>query len=174
MIKFNAGFQPERDAYLLGFGLSEANLVRLLEQNDPIVIHANTLGLPRSGSHFFIFAGENQKDIELRAKQFLNVITQTPQEITCLHVDNQFYVIPIVGNLGKTLFLIGLDSQSYTTLREGKILSFRARMVEGKGTNVEVMLFWGIDEHAIEVALREEGLISPQTTIVRPEENQHA
>lgn len=143
MIKFNAGFQTDRDAHLLGFGLSEMNLVRLLQNNEPIVIHAEDVGLPLNSVQFLLFAGENKEDIELRAKSLLDVIIagQPEQEISCLHIDQQFFVIPVPGDLGKILYLVGLDSQSYATLRDGKCLTFRARSAHPQGTNVEVLLF---------------------------------
>lgn len=172
MIKFHAGFIPKRQAHLVGFGLTEGNLQKLLEDK-PIAVKSEELTLPPPGAIFVIFGGKDKAEIEVRAKEAVEVITgNTQKRIACLHIQEQFYVIPLEGG-DKMIYLIGLDDVSYRVLREGKPLTFRARGVSGPTTNVEVMIFWGESEEAVMELFRKEGVIG-LNTIVTDKKNPHS
>jgi hypothetical protein len=146
MLKINVGWSQERLAQQIAFGLSEDNLTHLRHDPDaksptgPIAIKGDEIGL-EEGNHFCIFAAE--KDPEAFTSQFSKMLEplRPTGEVAVMNIDESFYVAPVPSEKGIVWF-IGLHEVSYKKLRAGELLTFRARMIEGEGQNVEVNIFW--------------------------------
>lgn len=144
MFKFNAGRIESRLSNLLGFGFSEENLVRL-KLDDPILIKGSDLDV--EGCDFVIFYSEGFESRFEKISKMLSL--PTPKDnIKVLHIDESFYLVPLSRN-GQTIYVIGLNDISYEKLRSGSPLSFRMRIIEGEGDNIEVMMFWGQTEDSM-------------------------
>lgn len=149
MLKLNMGWNQERLAQQVGFGLSEGNLERL--PSSPIPIIGQEIQID---ANFVIFGTD--ADDEVFKRDFEAVMRQMSFEpdgnYQVLNLDKTFFVIPVPQ---ETLicFFIGLHQASYDALRRGTILSFRARMISGEGQNVEVNIFWKETEEEMMRAL---------------------
>jgi hypothetical protein len=180
MIKFSSpAALSSRGCVLLGFGLEEGNLVRLLA-DQPIRVAGAELDVP--GADFLIVGGASETQLKERLEKCLSLIPAVGEEsVAALHLDGGLIVIPVPHAAG-TLYLIGLHDESYRRLRRGQMLNFRARMQNARGelvaadgvnTSIEVLLFWGTDRHKMEAWFREAGLIGRDTRDTRtPESDQ--
>jgi hypothetical protein len=138
MLRINVGWSQERLAQQLAFGLSEGNL-ELLRSKGPIAIKGEEIGL-EEGNHFCIFAAE--QDPEKFQAQFTEMLQgQIDGEQPVMNIEEAFWVAP-VGQGEMLVWFIGLHEGSYKKLREGRLLTFRARLIEGAGQNIEVNIFW--------------------------------
>jgi hypothetical protein len=164
MIKFNAGYIQDRQANLIGLGLTDGNL-HLLRLGKPIHVGGEVLDLP--GFSMVIFSGVDKNGIQNRLLEIIEpYLVNKDENINVLHMDKTFYVAPFVVN-GRPIYAIGLDDVSYKRLREGKFLNFRVRFAEGEGTPVEVILFWGVSEEILEESFYKSGMIGLKTKVTR-------
>lgn len=62
-----------------------------------------------------------------------------------MDLDGVFYVIPVLSG-DDMVWFIGLHEVSFEKLRKREVLTFRSRIIDGEGTNVEVNLFWSETE----------------------------
>lgn len=148
MLKINVGWSEERLAQQIAFGLSESNLKYL--KHDPtnarptglITIKGEDLKL--ENTNFVIFAAE--QDPEKLTEQLDEMLDgRVDGDQPVLNIDEIFYVAPVSSG-DDTVWFIGLHEVSFEKLRGGEVLTFRARMIDGEGTNVEVNIFWGKTE----------------------------
>ena len=161
MIKFNAGYVPDRQANLIGLGLTDGNL-HLLRLGKLIHVGGEVLNLP--GFSIVIFSAVDKDGIENRLSEIIKPYVKKNEHISVLHMDKTFYVAPFVVN-GRPIYAIGLDDIAYKALRNGKFLTFRVRFAKGEGTPVEVLVFWGISEESVEEAFYKSGFIGPKTKV---------
>jgi len=166
MIKFNAGFVEKRNATLIGFGLTDDNLKKLIQGN-PINIIGSDVGFTANELNICIFGAKNQKGIqsyiEKIAKHF-----KMPEDtsIQCFHLDKTLYFFPVIHNK-RQLYFVGIDEQGATELKNGCLASFRVRFIEGEGTNIEVLMFFTRSEDIIEEQFFAKGFIDKNTKIIR-------
>jgi len=156
MIKINVGWSQERLAQQIAFGLSEGNLERLKEDpsnsnpTGPIVIKGKDLDL--ECANFVIFAAEQDPEkLKEQLAEMLEGKVDNGQPV--MNIQEALYVAPVsVGD--DMIWFIGLHEVSFEKLRKGEILTFRARIIDGGGTNVEVNIFWGPTEKAMAEQLK--------------------
>lgn len=153
MIKFNAGRVESRMAILLGFGFSEANLVRMAE-DDPVVIRGEDLNV--KGCNFVVFYAEDFQDRFDKVANMFGVENKGDDPIQVMKIEDNFFLVPIEQN-GKVTYFIGLDDRSYEKLRSRCTFTFRMRIVEGEGDNIEVLMFWGQTEESLKKEVSELG-----------------
>lgn len=156
MLKINVGWSEERLAQQIAFGLSEGNLKRLKHDpananpTGPIVIKGEDLKL--ENTNFVIFAAE--KDPEKLAEQLAEMLDgRVDGDQPVMNIDETFYVAPVTSG-DNMVWFIGLHEVSFEKLRKEEVLTFRARMIDGEGTNVEVNIFWGKTEEKMTERLK--------------------
>lgn len=169
MIKFSAGYIQSRQATVIGLGLVEHNLNRMLGDNDPIYVKGSDLDIPEPGADIMIVAAKDRAGVEKRITQAIESLVGqiADQRIKVMHVGNMFYLTILSTRSGKMLFLITLDDCSYRALKNNQMLSFRSRTVEGQTTSVEVAIFYGKTNAMIEDSFYRHGLIGKSTKIVQ-------
>ena len=143
MLKFNAGRVEKRMATLIGFGFEEENLKRLVE-GDPIHIKSSDIKLDQGDFLVFYAGNDSEEDFK---KHFSNLLTSHSDfpldNLQVVHnTDEHFFVVPLAVD-SKTKFVIGLTDQCMNSMRNKITLTYRMRIVEGKGENYEVIMFWG-------------------------------
>ena len=146
-------------ALLIGLGFYEDNLVRL--KQDPIGVRGDELEI--AGTDFLVFyCGKTQDQFRQRFESLFKLFDiQKPEgRVSVMYVADSFYLTPI-ANKEKTLYTIGFSDKSLEKLRAGEMLTFRARLIEGDGDNIEVVMFWGKDEQTVKEQFAE--FIGPTT-----------
>lgn len=147
MLKLNIGWNQERLAQQLAFGLSEGNLKKL-QHGAPIFITGKEMKVDVEG--FVIFGC--RKDPDLFKQDFEDVFEMLPFEPEgdqpVLNIEESLYIAPVPVD-SDVVYFIGLHEVSYEKLRNNQRLTFRCRIIEGEGQNVEVNLFWGETEEAM-------------------------
>jgi len=159
MITVSAGYKQEREAYVVGFGLSEDNLVEL-RKSRPIAVANDRVKLPPPGCDFVILAVKDREAIQNELDTILSrVPVMTDASVPVMYIDNSFYVAVLSKSDGRILYVIILDDISYQKLRDKVFLTFRSRSVEGSTTSIEVIIFWGLTEAEMKQKFEERGLI---------------
>jgi len=141
MLKVNIGWSQKRLAQLVAFGLSEGNLLRL--PKDPIYIDGKDIDIEAKFAiyHTRISKDEFKSDF-LRLCKLLDL--KAPENINALNLENLFFIT--ILPVEPITYLIGFHETSYERLRDGDTLSFRNRIINGEGQNIEVNIFWGQTE----------------------------
>ena len=137
MLKFSTGYDPKLEANRIVFVLSEGNL-KLLTEKKPIFINGDELKL--DNSKFIIIWSANQSEISNEISLIIDKLGSKDQ--TVLHIDNTFYVLPLVRD-EEILWIIGLDDVSFDKLRSNSVLHFRAR---GDFSPIDLSIIWGETE----------------------------
>ena len=156
MLKINVGWSKERLAQQIAFGLSEGNLKHLKhdamsrDATGPIAVKGEDLKL--ENNNFVIFAAERgPEEFKTQLIEMLEGRLEGNQPV--MDLDGVFYVVPVlVGD--DTVWFIGLHEVSFERLRKREVLTFRCRIIDGEGTNVEVNLFWGETEEIMAERLK--------------------
>lgn len=169
MLKLSCGYLPHRQAHVVGLGLTDGNLQRLLD-NKPMRIVSEDLDLPAPGVDFGIIAAVDQDGVKARLEEMLSPLDKSPDDpvrVTALVFDH-FCVMPMLhGESSRPVYIIALTEKSFEHLRQRKILTFRARPLEGDATPVEVFLFWGATEEVLEENFYASGLIKRGKTVIK-------
>lgn len=137
-------------SYEFTFGLEEGNLRILMDENRPIVIDREKLHIWDVTCQFIVIAGRDSEDIKDRMQPIIAEIfgQDTDAEITCLYINNNFYVLPLCrGNI--QYYVIGLDEKSYALLRNKGQLQFRSRQPGSDATAFILNLFWAKDQEEL-------------------------
>ena len=156
MLKINAGWSQERLAQQIVFGLSEGNLQRLKDDpananpTGPIGIKGEDLKLEHA--NFVIFAAE-QEEAKLIGQLTKMLEGRVDGDQPVMNIDESFYVAPVSFG-DDMLWFIGLHEVSFEKLRGGEVLTFRSRIIDGEGTNIEVDIFWGKTEEIMTERLK--------------------
>lgn len=172
MIKFNTGFSKERNAYLIGLGLTAENLKKLL-QAKPIKIVGSEIGFETDDLNICLFGAKDENGIK-RCLQEIAGHLQMPEDskVTCLRIANRLYVFPINKN-EKMYYFVGLEENGVKDLKNRQTLTFRAVVTEGKGLSVELIIFFIESEEIMEEKLIAAGLVNKNTTIRKDHENKN-
>jgi hypothetical protein len=163
VIKMNAGYSDKRQATQLVFCFSEINLIKMMDENRPIHILGEEIGVPEVGFH--IFAGHGKEQIVGRIKPVLEKFYPKDAKIPVPHIEKKFFIFPIGSK--PLLFAIGLDDPAYKVLRDKGVLNFRCRTIGEKVKSVEVHMCWGPTEEILEEAIYASGLVDANTKIRR-------
>jgi len=142
MFIVNTGRIEDRMAILLGIGLEEANLTRMIS-GEPVAVRSNLIKV--DGCNMMIFyAGTGPETFKTHFDKVAQG-TELPSELKVIHqTDQHYFLVPLVID-GKTLYCVGLTDQSIQNMRDGGFISYRMRIVEGEGDNYEVLIFSGKD-----------------------------
>lgn len=167
MLKLNGGASASRDATIIGLGFSDANLDRLMNDK-PIHFHGEVLGFPAPGFEAVIFGAEDADGIKTGLAKILTTVLggDTTGEVSCLHMNNTFYLTPIVGKTGRAVYIFGFDRTTCAALRGGQVPNVRCRST-GPNPNIEFLLFHGATEDEMEAEFVASGLIDDHTKIVK-------
>lgn len=165
MIKFNAGYVPLCQANVVGFGLSEGNIKKLLDDDSPIQVTSEQLELHRgSGFAMFIFAAKDEDQLKHRLTAHLTKANRTGQKmqvaITVLRLDDGLvYLFPLNLGSSRPVYVVGLVEKSFEVMRQKRMVTFRVRMNDPSTTNIQAIFFSGETEADMEEMFAGSGLI---------------
>ena len=152
MLRINVGWSDEREAHQIALGLEEANLRRMKDRNDPVVVTSESLQVRDGITNdtfpgfftFVIFAtGRSQRELQRDLQQTLELCCVEPEaRVTVLNLEEKFWVAPIPSG-DRMWYFVGLHDVSMRGLRARQTLHFRSRLIEGGGLSIEVNIFWG-------------------------------
>lgn len=164
MIRFNGGYREDRDATMVGLGLSEGNLIRF-QRREPVEFTGDDLQLTNVG--FAIIYGNNQAEFKSNLQTFLNARGVKQEGILrVINMQNRFLLVPMVLT-ERAFYIIGLTNTSLKLLRRHEELVFRSRIVEGNSSSVEICLFYGLTEEILEEELVAQGIINQHAKVIR-------
>lgn len=166
MIKFSAGFIQEREAHLIGLGLTDDNLNMMLRGQKPIHVKSEELGLGGPGFDLGIIAAMSFEGIQRIVIEAVKekMGGEEPKEkvsIPCMNMADKFWLFPFMGVNDRGIYIVGFTQDRFDMLRHGQFPTFRVRSPEKGFTPLEVLMFWGPSVEIMEEQFAASGLVPP-------------
>lgn len=163
MLKFNAGYIEHREAHLVGLGLTDDNLSKMLA-GKPVYVESKQLELPDPGFTLGIIAAMSFEGIKHQVVQAVEArFGKSSEKVTipCVNMQDTYYLFPFVNGDGQAAYIVGFQQDRFEQFRRQGFPTFRVRSPEKDFTNVEVLMFWGNTEDTMEEAFAAAGLLKP-------------
>lgn len=163
MIKFSAGFIESREAHLVGLGLTDDNLSKMLA-GKPVYVQSKELELPEPGFVLGIIAAMSFEGIKRQVVEALEAKfgkTDEKVSVPCMNMADTYFLFPFVGEGGQAAYIVGFQQDRFEQFRRSGFPTFRVRSPEKDFTSVEVLMFWGHTEDTMEEMFAASGLLKP-------------
>ena len=164
MMKFSAGFIEHREALLVGLGLTDDNLSKMLA-GKPVYVESKELQLPEPGFVLGIIASMTFEGIKRQVLEALEALearfgkTDDKVTIPCMNMADTYYLFPFVNGAGLAAYIVGFQQDRFEQFRRQGFPTFRVRSPQKEFTNVEVLMFWGHTEDTMEESFVAAGLL---------------